>query len=87
MPQALCTAGLAGTCSRRSGRASSPYLTLRLETAQRHTGDRLGRPTAVAGHVIELAAASEKGPLDVEDLEHLAIVAYLIGEDDESAQA
>jgi hypothetical protein len=37
--------------------------------------------------VIELAAASEKGPLDVEDLEHLTIVAYLIGKDDESAQA
>lgn len=34
-----------------------------------------------------LAAASEKGPLDVEDLEHLAIAAYLIGKDDESAQA
>ena len=34
-----------------------------------------------------LATAREKGPLDVEDLEHLAIAAYLIGKDDESAHA
>lgn len=34
-----------------------------------------------------LVAAGEKGPLDVEDLEHLAIAAYLIGKDDESTQA